>query len=298
MTLDPALASVIGHRFAHVDGVRLHYVEAGPPAAPAVVMLHGFPESWYSWRRQIPPLVAAGHRVIAPDMRGVGDSERPRARSAYALARLADDAAGVMRAAGVERATVVGHDWGAAIAWQLAEREPRLVARLAVLNGPHPGQFVRALRDPRQAARSLYMLAFQLPWLPERVLGAGGCALLRRALVRRGVPGAFTAADLDRYRAGWQRPGELTGALAPYRALARRFRAARGRVPTPVAAPVLVIWGERDPYLGRALADPCAGAARALRVERIAEAGHFVQADAAERVTALLLAFIRAEADR
>lgn len=298
MPIDPALATLLTHRTVVADGVRLHYVEAGPSAGPVIVMLHGFPESWYSWRKQIPPLAAAGYRVLAPDMRGVGDSDRPRATSAYTLDRLADDVAGVMRAAGVAHATIVGHDWGAAVAWRLAQRDRALVRRLVALNGPHPGRFAHALRDPRQLARSAYMLAFLAPGLPERLLAAGDFALLRRALTYGGVPGAFSDADIDHYRQGWLRPGALTGALAPYRALPSQLRAIRSaRAGVPIAAPALVIWGKRDSYLRPSLADPGPAAAGSVRIERVVEAAHFVHADAPARVNALLLAFMRAGGD-
>src|SRR5215203_1684309 len=168
------------HREAIVNGVRLHYVGAG--TGPLVLLLHGFPEFWYSWRAQIPALVAAGYRVIAPDMRGYNLSEKPAGVRSYMLDTLCDDVLALIHHAGEERATVVGHDWGGAVAWNVPMRHPRAVERLIVLNAPHPGAFLRELRTPAQIAKSWYMFFFQLPWLPELSLRAGGFATLQRTL--------------------------------------------------------------------------------------------------------------------
>lgn len=136
------------HRYAVVNGVRLHYVEAG--AGPPVVLLHGFPEFWYSWRQQIPALVAAGFRVIALDLRGYNESDKPAGIQHYRMELLVRDVVGIVRHAGGERAHIVGHDWGGAIAWQVAIEHPEVVERLAILNAPHPAALERELRGPRQ----------------------------------------------------------------------------------------------------------------------------------------------------
>ena len=162
-------------------GVRLHHVSAG--RGPLVLLLHGFPDFWYGWRRQLPALAAAGFRAVAPDLRGYNLSERPARVADYRIERLADDVAALVRALGADRAHVVGHDWGGLIAWQLAMRHPQVVDRLAILNAPHPARFRRLLLDPRQGLRSWYVAFFQLPWLPERVLGANGRRALRRTRV-------------------------------------------------------------------------------------------------------------------
>src|SRR5579884_3024966 len=159
------------HRHASVNGVRLHYVEAG--RGPLVVLLHGFPEFWYSWRHQIPALAAAGFRVLAPDLRGYNESDKPPGVAAYGLERVAGDVAALVRHAGERRAAVVGHDWGGGIAWWLAMHRPDVVGRLAVLNAPHPAAFRRELRTPGQLLRSWYVFFFQLPALPEWLFRAG-----------------------------------------------------------------------------------------------------------------------------
>jgi epoxide hydrolase 4 len=279
------------HRYADLGDVRLHYVEAG--SGPLVVLLHGFPEFWYSWRHQIPALVRAGYRVVAPDMRGYHQSSKPRGVQAYRADLLTRDVAGLVRHVGVARAVVVGHDWGAAVAWGVAMRYPELVERLVILNVPHPARMLRALRTARQLRKSWYMFFFQLPRLPEALLRANDFATLRRPFrvdpVRRD---AFSAADIERYVEAARQPGALTGAINYYRAL---FREGPGRTRASIRrieAPVLVIWGEQDRYLGAELAAPDPGLVPDVRVERLPDASHWVQADRPERVNALLLAFL------
>jgi pimeloyl-ACP methyl ester carboxylesterase len=157
------------HAFVEVAaGVRLHYVEAG--TGPLVVLLHGFPEFWFSWRHQLPALANAGFRVVAVDQRGYNLSDKPRGLDAYRTSVLAQDVARVIERLGVDRASVVGHDWGGGIAWTFAMGYPERLDRLAILNAPHPGTFVRHLGSPRQLRKSWYLFFFQLPWLPEVLL--------------------------------------------------------------------------------------------------------------------------------
>lgn len=276
------------HRYvdAAADGVRLHYVEAG--TGPLIVLLHGFPDHWYSYRHQLPALAAAGFRVFAPDLRGYNLSDKPRGVRAYGVDKLAGDLASLIRAAGVERAHVVGHDWGSGVAWGFAMAYPAMLDRLALLNGPHPLRLLRALRTPRQLAKSWYMLFFQLPWLPEQLLRAGDFAMIRRSLTRDILrPGAFEAEDIERHVAALREPGAVTAAINYYRA-ALRVKPPRL---AKVEAPVLSIWGEQDRFLGRDLAEPGAALAPNARVERIADAGHWPQHDRPERVNELLVEF-------
>lgn len=277
-----------GH--AAVNGVRLHYVEAG--AGPLVLLLHGFPEFWYCWRHQIPALAAAGFRVIAPDLRGYNLSDKPAGVASYRMSLLVEDVAGLIRHAGAERAIVVGHDWGGAIAWKLAIERPDLVERLAILNAPHPAAFRRELRQPRQFFRSLYVFYFQLPWLPEWSLRrndfAGLDRVFRRQPVRRG---AFTAEDVRLYKQALAVPGAATAALNYYRA-AIRFPTPPGDDVRPIVAPTLLIWGLRDPYLGVDLTRGLDRWVRDLRIVRLPNASHWVQNDATEEVNRLLLGFV------
>ncbi len=279
------------HRYATVSGLRLHYVEAG--RGPLVLLLHGFPEFWYAWRHQIPALASAGFRVLAPDLRGYNDSGKPPGVEAYRLDLLAGDVAGLIAHAGAVRAHVVGHDWGGVVAWWLAMHRPGVVDRLAILNAPHPAAFLRELRTPGQLLRSWYALFFQLPALPELLFRAGDHALLERILRRQPLrPGAFTEEDIRRYKEALSQPGALTAALNYYRA-AFRHRREDSRAIRPVGAPTLLIWGERDRYLGVRLTEGLEGWVPGIRVERLPQASHWVQSDAPEQVNRLLVAFLR-----
>jgi pimeloyl-ACP methyl ester carboxylesterase len=291
---DTAVAVEVGtSQFAVVNGVRLHYVEAG--SGPLVVLLAGFPQFWYAWRRQIPALAAAGHRVIAVDPRGYNLSDKPKGVRSYGVEVLADDVAALVRRLG-DSAVVIGHDWGGVIAWRMGARHAGLVDRLVVINAPHPAAFARELRSPSQLLRSSYALFFQLPWLPERLLRTGDFALIERVLrhdpVRRG---AFTDEDIRRHKEALARPGALTAMLNYYRAVRLRPRGVvlsteRQRVEPPV----MVIWGDRDPYLRVELSRGLDRWVRQLRVEHIPDASHWVMADAPDRVNDLLLDFLGA----
>ena len=283
-----AVRSVISHRDATVNGVRLHYVEAG--SGPLVVLLHGFPEFWYAWRHQIPALAEAGFRVVAPDMRGYNTSGKPEGVESYRVEHLVEDVAGLVRHLGAERAHVAGHDWGGMVAWYLGMHRPEVLDRLVVLNAPHPAAFAREIRKPDQMLRSAYAAFFQLPILPEAVLRAGDFALLERVFRREPArPGAFTGEDVERYREALSRPGALTAMLGYYRAAARH-RPPKSR---RIHVPTLLIWGERDPHLVVRLAEGLEEWVPGIRVERIPEASHWVAADAPDRVDRLLVDFLR-----
>lgn len=281
--------------YAQLGDVRLHYVEAGE--GPLVVLLHGFPEFWFAWRRQIPPLAESGFRVVAPDLRGYNLSSRPAGVAAYGTELLAADIRDLIRERGADRAFLVGHDWGGSVAWATAINHPESVERLAILNCPHPRRLLQALRRPRQLARSWYMFFFQLRWLPERLLSAAGYRALRRAF-GEARPGAFTDQDIAHYVEAWSQPGATTAMLNYYRASFRQRRQTRERSGA-VAAPTLVIWGERDRHVGPELAEPDpADVPNLERVERLPDASHWVQHDEPERVGELLIEFFGGGAER
>jgi pimeloyl-ACP methyl ester carboxylesterase len=279
------------HGDAVVNGVRLHYVEAG--AGPLVVLLHGFPEFWYSWRRQIGPLAAAGFRVWAPDLRGYNLSAKPPGLAAYRPEVLAADVAALIEHAGEQSAHIIGHDWGGVLAWLLPVYHPDRVRKRVILNAPHPAALRRELRrGVGQLLRSWYVFFFQLPLLPEWVMRAGDFFLLRRMLRRQPVrPGAFTDADMAAYRAALARPGALTAALNWYRAGFRRGRRPEEERPCPT--PTLVLWGERDSYLSARLTEGLERWAPNVRVERRPDASHWVQNDAPEWVNERVVEFLR-----
>jgi len=282
----------LAHRYAEIGDVRLHYVEAGE--GPLVLLLHGFPQFWYQWRHQIPALVEAGFRVVAPDMRGYNLSDKPLGVRAYRVELLARDVERLILACGERTATVVGHDWGAIVAWIAAMRHPERVQRLAILNVPHPARFLEGLLSPMQLLRSSYIFFFQIPRLPEKVIRAGDFALLRSVLGRDPVQSeAFAAEDIERYVEAIARPGALTATLNYYRALLRKPGETRALLQR-VEAPVLVIWGERDRFLSRRLAEPPhLWVPNLVRLKRLPDASHWVAEDRPLEVNTLLLDFLR-----
>lgn len=275
------------HREARLNGVRLHYIEEGE--GPLVVLLHGFPEFWYSWRYQIPALAAAGFRVIAPDQRGYNLSEKPRGIEPYRVHHLVEDVAELIRHAGAERATVVGHDWGGGVAWYVPLLRPDVIDRLAILNAPHPMRFVRQLRTPGQLLRSWYMFYFQIPRLPEAGIRWNRYEAIRRELPRE---------DIERYIEAIDRPGALTAAINYYRAAFRYGLREVLRENRTVRVPTILIWGERDKYLGLGMTEGLERWVPDLRVERIPGASHWVQIDAPQRVNELLIGFLKRNGDR
>lgn len=260
-----------------------------------MVLLHGFPEFWYSWRHQIPALVAAGFRVVVPDMRGYNLSEKPRGVESYRLEHLAGDISELISHLGESRAVVVGHDWGGVVSWVVAAQHAERVAALVVINAPHPGRFGHDVLNSNQALRSLYVGFFQLPLVPEAVTRAHNFAALRRFLrlgpARRDT---FTETDIDRYVEAAARPGALTATLNYYRAVFRDMLRRRPWTERPVRAPVLVVWGERDPWLRRELADPGNQAVGSVRIHRLSEAGHWPHLEHPDAVNEALVAFLGA----
>jgi pimeloyl-ACP methyl ester carboxylesterase len=262
--------------------VQLHYDSAGD--GPLVVLLHGFPEYRASWRRQLPALAAAGFRAVAPDLRGYGLSPKPRGVDSYRIPLLVDDVAELIRALGGGPCVLVGHDWGAFVAWFVAMIHPELVRRLVILNVPHPAAFARELhRSTRQKLLASYQLFFRLPLLPELLLRLFGRPLMRRA-------GRFEPEEIDDYARTWR--GSLTPMFHYYRALPRASAQLR-RAIRPIDVPVLMIWGAGEPVFLRSTTENVEEWVPRLRFERIPRAGHFVQTDAAERVNELLLSFAR-----
>jgi pimeloyl-ACP methyl ester carboxylesterase len=278
--------------YAELGDVRLHYVEAGE--GPLIVLLHGFPEFWYGWRLQIQPLAAAGFRVVAPDMRGYNLSSRPKGVAAYDTDKLADDIRGLIHERGADSALLAGHDWGGSVAWATAMNHPEVVDRLAVLNAAHPRKLSQGLHHPSQLRKSWYFFFFALPELPEATVHANNWHFFRHFL-RDARPG-YTSEEIDRYIEAWSQKGAATGMINYYRSSVRTSpKRAEAAIHT-IKAPTLVIWGQRDQYLGQELAEPEHDDVPNLeRLERLPDASHWVHHDEAERVNQLLTSFFGAE---
>lgn len=277
------------HLQVPTNGLHLHVVQCGPADGPLVVLLHGFPEFWESWRGQLAALAAAGYRVWVPDQRGYNLSDKPLGIGAYALPTLAADILGLLDAAGSQQAHIVGHDWGGIVAWYLAAQYAGRVASTTIINVPHPAVVAPNLwRVPSQLLRSWYIGFMQLPGLPERLIRRKNWRFGAQALLDTSRPGTFSAAEVARYKAAWAQPGALTAMLNWYRALRRptgtRWRRIRG--------PVQIIWGEQDTFLAAELAEFSRAQCDNAQLHYLPEATHWVQLEEAAAVNALILRFI------
>jgi pimeloyl-ACP methyl ester carboxylesterase len=283
--------------FCHITvnqlSFRVAVAEAGDQLA---LCLHGFPESAVSWRHQIEPLARAGFRVWAPDLRGYGGTARPIGIDAYSIESLIDDVSGLLDAAKVQRAILVGHDWGGIISWYYAMRHPNRVEALVIMNAPHPACFEREVRRWRQLHRSWYMGFFQIPWLPETALSAGhgyiiGQIFERMALDREQMPSDV----VELYRKLACEPGALTAMVNYYRAALRGGGGIRQRrLGYPkIGIPSLVIWGLQDQALVAQNLDGLTEFVDDLTVVTIADAGHFVHEDKPAQVTAAVVTWLR-----
>lgn len=279
----------VRHEYCETNGIKLHYVTAGD--GPLVVLLHGFPEFWYSWRHQIPEL-AKKFKVVAVDLRGYGDSDKPPNINDYRTEEAAKDIAGLIRSLKYNKAHIVGHDFGGAVAWTLAKQMPEIVDRLAVLNCPHPALFQAALKSNfQQLARSWYIFLFQLPYLPEQIF-----RLMPDAMIKKTLRGSalkketFSDADLKRYREEIEKPGSLTAALNYYRAALRAKKESGQKL---ISAPTLLIWGEKDKALGKELTygmEPLFSGP--FKITYLPECSHWVNEEQPAVVNRLLLDFL------
>ncbi len=267
-------------------GLTFDVRDSGPAGGDPVLLLHGFPQHAGSWDRVAPVLHGAGLRTLAPDQRGYSPGARPTGRRAYLLRELVDDVRALLDAARLERAHVVGHDWGAMVAWGLAAWHPDRVSTLTAVSVPHPAAFTRALVTSSQALRSSYMAFFQLPVLPEAVLRAGNSARLRQLLLGSGMP----AGDAEDTVARMRPAGALTAALDWYRALPLGARDAVGRV----RVPTLHVWSDGDAALGRVGAEATADFVTGpYRLEVLEGVSHWVPETAADRLGELVVAHVR-----
>jgi epoxide hydrolase 4 len=292
--LEPVEGSV-RHGYAQVGGVRLHYAERGE-GDELVLLLHGFPECWYSWRHQLAALGDRYH-VVAPDMRGYNLSDKPPRVEDYRMDKLIDDVTGLIRHFGRKRAHLVGHDWGAAVAWGVALKHPEYVSRLVAMQVPPPAAW-RVNMTLKQALRSWYMLFFQIPLLPEWLIGLNDFAAVERSFKETG---AFTDTDIAVYKKALREPNALTCAINYYRANftslffkqkkeIEDLRDDRARVPT------LLIYGERDKFIvPETLKDVNRFVDAPYNEARFKSYGHWIQNEAPAEVNAELARFLDAQ---
>lgn len=287
-------------RLVDVDSITLETFECTAPGAsdPArlALCLHGFPEHAHAWRHQMEPLARAGYRVWAPNLRGYGNSSRPPRTRDYAIETLMDDVAGLIDASGARETVLLAHDWGAIIAWYFAMRRVRRLTHLVILNVPHPEPMAREFRvNPLQRRSSWYTLFFQIPGLPERLLGrrgAEGIAELFRTGTARSD--AIGEDDAEVFARNARQPGALKAMIDYYRAMGRGGGAARQRRlgHPPIETPTLLIWGEQDVALRKASTYGTEAWASPLTIRYLPHCSHWVQQDDPAGVNAMLEAFL------
>jgi pimeloyl-ACP methyl ester carboxylesterase len=279
------------HSTVKTNGIQLHIVQAGPKSGIPVVLLHGFPEFWYGWRKQIPAFVAAGCRVIVPDQRGYNLSDKPKGIKSYCVNTLVEDIVGLVDALDYEKVNLVGHDWGALVGWTLGIQHPERLHRLGILNVPHPTVMKRFLqRDPEQMIRSLYALFFQLPWLPEMSMRVGNWSGASLGMRRSGKGNAFTDEDIKKYKEAWSQPGAITAMLNWYRAALRYQSQIKNDM--QVHVPTLMLWGVKDFALSYRMARPSLDYCTKGNLIFFPDASHWVQHEEADEVNRHLLSFI------
>ena len=276
------------HDTIHTNGIKLHYVTQGE--GPLMLMLHGFPEFWYSWRHQIPEF-ARDHKVVALDLRGYNDSDKPEAKSAYVMAEFIKDIKGVIEGLGYDRCVLVGHDWGGAIAWSFAYAYPALLDRLIVLNLPHPAKFAEGLRTPQQLLRSAYIFFFQIPVLPELLIQLNDFQALEAAFKGMAVDKTtFSNDDIEAYKNAFAKRDALTATLNYYRNMF-----AQGLTTSDwgiLTVPTLLIWGEADTALGKELTYGTEKYVQDFRIRYIPNCSHWVQQEQPQLVNQLMREFL------
>ncbi len=284
------------HHYIEANHIRLHYVSQGE--GDLVLMLHGFPEFWYSWRYQIPSL-ARHFKVVVPDLRGYNDSEKPA--SGYDLDTLSADIRSLIENLGYSRAHIVGHDWGGTIAWNLAQKFPQYLNRLAILSAPHPQRFTQELlSNLDQLRRSWYVLAFQVPGIPEWLIQHNLREFVRNLFQGQAVrKGAFTLENTQMYQAALEKPGAIAAAISYYRHLFSPgyWLQNLGRSPLPITMPTLVLWGQDDAFLSHKLTEGLENFISApYQIKVVPDCGHWIQQEAPQTVNRELLDFLRAPA--
>lgn len=279
----------VRHGHVQTNGIRIHYAEAGD--GPPIVLLHGFPQRWSMWRYQLRDLPDRGFRVIAPDLRGYGDTDKPR--GGYDVDNLVADVEGLAEKLGLEGYVLVGHDWGGPIAWRAAGKLPD-VERLVQLNGPHIRVYLRKLLSSKQVLKSWYIYGFLVPGLAERILRARGWWAMREIFAegRRRAPETITAEDADALLEAIRIPGALESGLKYYRGLRTPEGLRQLAAERPVRVPTLAVWGLKDVAIepqSQAELRPWVDAP--LEVRYLANAGHWLPEEEPDRVNDLIASF-------
>jgi len=275
------------HEYITSNGIKLHYVTQGE--GPLMLMLHGFPEFWYSWRHQIPEF-SSSYKVVALDLRGYNKSDKPQQQSAYVMSEFIKDIEGVIQGLGYDRCVLVGHDWGGMIAWYFAYAHPEMVEKLIVMNIPHPAKFAEGLHTPQQLMRSSYAFFFQLPVLPELLIQWSDYQAIESAFKGMAInKSAFSSQDIEAYKNAASRRGALTAMLNYYRNAFSNMGKQNWSI---LQVPTLMIWGEEDTALGKELTYGTQEYVKDFQIRYIPNCSHWVQQEEPALVNQYMREFI------
>ncbi|MGJ3237623.1 MAG: alpha/beta fold hydrolase [Anaerolineae bacterium] len=285
----------IEQRYILVGDVTLHVVLAGPEDGEPIILLHGFPEFWYGWKHQIPVLAEQGYRVIVPDQRGYNLSDKPRGVDAYQLDTLAEDVVGLADALGYDTFYLVGHDWGAAVAWWVATLHAERLRKLVILNVPYPTIMIEQMTQKNigQFLKSWYIGFFQIPFMPETLASLGDYAGMATMLRQSSKPDTFSDADIEQYRRAWSQPDALKSMINWYRAMGSSAMNNNLSKPRRISTPTLMLWGEQDIALGKELAEPSIRVCDDGELIFYPNATHWLQHDEPQSVNEEILRFLR-----
>jgi epoxide hydrolase 4 len=279
-------------RYIETNGIKLHVMEAGPEDGPMMLFLHGFPEFWYAWRKQLPFFVQKGYRVVAPDQRGYNLSDKPEGVAAYNIDELAKDIIGLLDAYGQKQVRLVGHDWGASVSWWLALKYAERISKMVILNVPHPKVMAKHLfTDSRQMPKSWYIFYFQLPGAVEHLAASTNYDFVLELISSNAKPGAFTPEDLGKYRQAFAQPGAFSAMVNWYRAMIQT----KALPPKSfnVTVPLLFLWGEEDIAMIPEMADESMPYCTEGRLVKLPGVTHWIQHEEASRVNEAIETFMR-----
>lgn len=276
------------HGYIKANGINFHYVSQGE--GPLLLLLHGFPENWYSWKKQI-PFLAEKYKVVAIDMRGYNYTEKPQNIEDYRLDILRNDIKTLIKAFGEEKAVIVGHDWGGVVAWSFAMIYPEMVEKLVIMNAPHPVGYIKALKSSMQLLNSWYVLFFQLPDLPEKMMEKDHYQFMINSLKESSQKPeqAFAEDDIEHFIDCLRQPGTVSAMINYYRALVRY--SSENRVKR-IDLPTLMVWGEKDKFLRKEVNNGIDKYVTDLTIKYIPEASHWVNRDEPEKVNKMLADFL------
>lgn len=277
-------------RFVETNGIKLHVMESGPADGPMILFLHGFPEFWYAWRKQVDYFAEKGYLVVVPDQRGYNLSDKPEGIASYKIDELAKDIVGLIDAYGRKQTYLVGHDWGASVSWWVALKYPKRISKLVIMNVPHPKVMAKNLfSNPRQMQRSWYIFYFQLPGVVEKFAAANDYDWPIQVLASTSRPGAFTASELEEYRKAFKQPEAFSAMVNWYRALIQTK--SEQPLSFEVTMPMIFLWGVKDVALLHEMADESMAFCRQGKLIKFSEATHWIQHEEAEKVNPLLADF-------